>query len=49
MGLTSISCIYKKSKRADEFDNLFYYRTRVDSVKRSAIERWAYDVFLVTQ
>jgi hypothetical protein len=48
MGLTSISCIYKKSKRADEFDNLFYYRTRVDSVKRSAIERLAYDVFLVT-
>jgi len=46
-GVSTISLDYQRSKRTDQFDNLFYYRGRVQVAKRSGIERWAYDVYLV--
>jgi hypothetical protein len=46
-GVATISLDYQRSKRTDEFDNLFYYRSRIQVAKRSSIERWAYDVYLV--
>jgi hypothetical protein len=46
-GVTAISLDYKRSNQRDEYDNLFYYRSKIQAAKRSSIERWAYDVFLV--
>jgi hypothetical protein len=46
-GVTAISLDYKRSNQRDEYDNLFYYRSKIQLAKRSSIEHWAYDVFLV--
>jgi hypothetical protein len=46
-GVIEISLDYKRSNRRDEYDNLFYYRSKIQVAKRSSIERWAYDVYLV--
>jgi len=49
LGVKSFSLAYKKSKLSDEYDNLFYYRAKVDSAKRSQIDHWACDVYLITE
>jgi hypothetical protein len=45
--VTAISLDYQQSNRRDEYGNLFYYRSKIQVAKRSSVERWAYDVFLL--
>jgi hypothetical protein len=49
LGVNAISVAYKKSKLSDQYDNLFYYRAKVESAKRSQVDHWACDVFLVNE
>jgi hypothetical protein len=46
-GVTAISLDYHESRRRDQYDNLFGYRSRIRSTRHSDIARWAYDVFFV--
>ncbi len=46
-GVNAISLDYKRSNRSDDYGNLFFYRSKMRVAKRSAVEHWAYDVFLV--
>lgn len=45
--VNSISLDYEQSARRDQYGNRFLYRARVQQVKQSTVERWAYDVFFV--
>jgi len=47
LGLKSIECVYKESKRTDQYGNEFRYRAKVKDVHDSQLGRWAWDVFLV--
>jgi hypothetical protein len=49
LGLNSIECKYKTSKRTDEFGNRFTYRAKVKDAQNTQIGRWAWDVFLLAQ
>jgi hypothetical protein len=49
LGLKSIECDYKESKRTDQFGNLFLYRAKVKDTRDAQLGRWAWDVFLVGQ
>lgn len=39
---------YKESKRVDERGNWFRYRARLDDAKGAKVNRWMWDVFLVS-
>jgi hypothetical protein len=47
-GILVLEIEYKESKRTDEFGNSFRYRAKVRSVQGAQIDRWAWDVFLVS-
>lgn len=47
-GISAISLDYQRSNRRDGYGNLFYYRSKLQVAKRSTVERWAYDVFLLS-
>ena len=46
-GLTALSLDYKEFARQDQYGNRFLYRGKVQHGKKSSVERWAYDVFLL--
>lgn len=48
LGVRSISVNYEKSQWEDEFGNRFTYRSKVGMAKGSQVEKWSYDVFLVS-
>ena len=48
LGLTAIECDYKESKHKDQFGNQFRYRAKVRDQRDTRINRWAWDVFLVS-
>lgn len=48
LGLATISLDYKLSKRVDEYGNSYKYRAKVDDVKKSKVNRWSWDVFLLS-
>jgi hypothetical protein len=39
---------YKESKKTDAFGNSFRYRAKADDAKGAKVNRWAWDVFLVS-
>ena len=39
---------YKESKRTDSFGNRFRYRAKADDARGAKVNRWAWDVFLVS-
>jgi len=47
LGLTSVDCDYKESKRTDQYGNKFRYRAKVKDTNDAQLGRWAWDVFLV--
>jgi hypothetical protein len=49
LGVEAVECDYKLSKRSDKNGNGFRYRAKVLDSKGSRVNRWAWDVFFVTQ
>lgn len=47
LGLKAIDLDYKKSKRTDQYGNMFRYRSKVKDTHDARLGRWAWDVFLV--
>ena len=48
LGVARLHLDYKESKRVDEHGNRFRYRAEVEDAKGSKVNRWAWDVFLVS-
>ena len=48
LGVYSISLRYRSSKWTDQFGNSFRYVAQVNQGGKSTPDRWAFDVFLVT-
>jgi hypothetical protein len=48
-GLATLDLAYKESKKTDQYGNQFRYRARVKDRNENQLNRWAWDVFLVTQ
>ena len=49
LNVAAIELDYKESKKTDEFGNEFRYRSKVKSLQGTNVNRWAWDVFLVSQ
>jgi hypothetical protein len=49
LGLAILDLNYKKSKRTDQYGNLFKYRAKVKDARGAQVGRWAWDVFLKRQ
>jgi hypothetical protein len=47
LGLKTLDCKYKESKRTDQYGNQFRYRAKVKDVHDAQLGRWAWDVFLL--
>lgn len=48
LGLKSIACDYKESRRTDQYGNRFRYRSKVKDTHDAQLGRWAWDVFFQT-
>jgi hypothetical protein len=49
VGLRTIELDYKEAKKKDEYGNYFRYRAKVKDEQGEQINRWAWDVFLLTR
>ena len=49
IGLKTIELDYKESKKQDEYGNSFRYRAKVKDEKGAQVNRWAWDVFLLSR
>jgi hypothetical protein len=49
LGLKAIELDYKEAKRRDQHGNYFRYRAKVKDEHGDQINRWAWDVFLLTR
>ena len=48
LNVAALHLDYNESKRTDEHGNQFRYRAKVDDAKGAKVNRWAWDVFLVS-
>ena len=48
LGLVAIECDYKESKRSEQHGNKFRDRAKVRDLRNTQINRWAWDVFLLS-